>query len=65
MSQAGGQKDKATLIEMVKLAYSLSAKGKGRKRPMEEILNIIADKTSFFENVTKKTESTIPLINYI
>ena len=34
MSEAGGQKNKETLIEMVKIAYTLIGKGKGRKRTL-------------------------------
>lgn len=48
-SAAGHQKDKDTLIEMVKLAYTLEGKGKNRKRPLEEILEIINDKEAYFD----------------
>ena len=50
-SEAGHQKQKETLIEMVKLAYTLSGKGKGRKRPLEEILEIINDKEAYFSKI--------------
>jgi hypothetical protein len=50
-SQAGHQKQKETLIEMVKLAYTLSGKGKNRKRPLEEILEIINDKEAYFNRI--------------
>ena len=33
---------------MVKLAYSLSGKGKGRKRPLSEILDLIENKEDYF-----------------
>jgi hypothetical protein len=33
-SEGGHQTQKETLIEMVKLAYTLSGKGKNRKRPL-------------------------------
>lgn len=33
---------------MVKLAYTLSGKGKNRKRPLEEIIEIIKDKEAYF-----------------
>ena len=35
---------------MVKLAYTLSAKGKGRKRPLEEVLAIIENKNAYFDS---------------
>ena len=46
-SAAGHQKQKDTLIEMVKLAYTLTGKGKGkgRKRTLAEVLEIINDKS--------------------
>ena len=47
MSEAGGQKDKETLIEMVKIAYTLIGKGKGRKRTLSEVLEIINDKEAY------------------
>lgn len=49
-SEAGNQKQKDTLIEMVKLAYTLTGKGKGkgRKRTLLEVLEIINDKSSYF-----------------
>ena len=54
MSAAGGQKDKETLIEMVKIAYTLIGKGKGRKRTLSEVLDIINDKEAYFANDTSK-----------
>lgn len=50
-SAAGDQKNKDTLIKMVNLAYSLKGKGKGRKRPISEILYIIENKEAYFKNV--------------
>ena len=47
-SQKGDQKNKEKLIEMVHIAYSLSGKGNIRKRSLEEIINIINDKKSYF-----------------
>ena len=47
MSEAGGQKNKETLIEMVKIAYTLIGKGKGRKRTLSEVLEIINDKEAY------------------
>ena len=47
-SEKGDQKNKNSLIEMVKLAYSLSGKGKGRKRPLSEILDLIENKEDYF-----------------
>jgi len=35
---------------MVKLAYTLQGKGKSRKRELSEILKIIEDKDSYFNN---------------
>lgn len=49
-SSEGKQKDKETLIELVKLAYTLQGKGKTRKRELSEILLIIQDKNAFFNN---------------
>ena len=51
MSEAGGQKDKQTLIEMVKIAYTLIGKGKGRKRELSELLEIIDNKTAYFDKI--------------
>ncbi len=47
-SSEGKQKDKETLIELVKLAYTLQGKGKTRKRELSEILLIIEDKNAYF-----------------
>ena len=47
MSAKGNQKNKETLIEMVTLAYTFT--GKGRKRPLSEILNINNNKETFFK----------------
>ena len=49
MSEVGGQKNKETLIEMVKKAYTLIGKGKGRKRTLSEVLDIINDKEAYFK----------------
>ena len=49
MSEAGAQKNKETLIEMVKIAYTLIGKGKGRKRTLSEVLDIINDKEAYFK----------------
>ena len=51
MSEAGGQKNKETLIEMVKLCYKLQGKGKNRKRELSEVLEIIENKTRYFEKI--------------
>lgn len=48
MSEAGNQKNKETLIDMVKIAYTLIGKGKGRKRTLSEVLEIINDKEAYF-----------------
>jgi|SRR6267154_2224495 len=48
-SSEGNQKDKETLIELVKLAYTLQGKGKTRKREVSEILEIIEDKIAYFK----------------
>ena len=48
-SSLGGQKEKDSLIEMVKLAYTLQGKGKNRKRELSEILKIIENKTEYFD----------------
>ena len=47
MSGAGAQKNKETLIDMVKIAYTLIGKGKGRKRTLSEVLEIINDKEAY------------------
>jgi hypothetical protein len=49
-SSEGKQKDKETLIELVKLAYTLQGKGKTRKRELSEILLVIEDKKAYFKN---------------
>ena len=49
MSEAGAQKNKETLIDMVKIAYTLIGKGKGRKRTLSEVLDIINDKEAYFK----------------
>jgi len=47
-SSFGKQKDKETLIELVKLSYKLTGKGKTRKRELSEILEILEDKHTYF-----------------
>ena len=47
-SSEGKQRNKDTLIELVKLAYTLQGKGKQRKRELSEILLIIDDKKKYF-----------------
>lgn len=51
-SAAGDQKNKETLIELVKIAYTLIGKGKGRKRTLDEILEIVKDKEAYFNKLT-------------
>lgn len=51
-SSEGKQKDKETLIELVKLAYTMKGKGKGRKRDLDTILSIIENKDSYFNSHT-------------
>lgn len=48
-SSEGKQKDKDSLIEMVKLAYQFNGKGNNRKRELSEVLNIIQDKEAYFK----------------
>ena len=54
LSAEGGQSNKNTLIEMVKLIYEFEkfklGKGKTRKRNLKEILEIISDKNKYFED---------------
>lgn len=50
-SSEGGQRNKESLIEMVKLAYTLQGKGNNRKRQLSEILEIIENKTNYFERI--------------
>ena len=47
-SSEGKQRNKDSLIELVKLAYTLQGKGKQRKRELSEILLIIDDKKKYF-----------------
>nr|YP_009649327.1 LAGLIDADG type 1 homing endonuclease [Rhizopogon vinicolor]QDA23242.1 LAGLIDADG type 1 homing endonuclease [Rhizopogon vinicolor] len=54
MSAEGKQRNKETLIEMVKLSYNLTGKGKGRKRTLNEVLEIINDKETYFSNLAKQ-----------
>ena len=49
-SSEGKQRNKDTLIELVKLAYTLQGKGKQRKRELSEILMIIEDKNTYFNS---------------
>lgn len=56
-SSQGKQKDKDSLIELVKLTYTLSGKGKNRKRDLSEILKIIEDKTTYFDNLPQPIHS--------
>lgn len=60
-SSQGGQKEKDSLIEMVKLAYTLQGKGKNRKRDISEILKIIENKTKYFEELNDKKSLSINL----
>ena len=53
-SSEGIQTNKETLIEMVKLSYKLQGKGKNRKRELSEILEIIENKTVYFNRVENK-----------
>lgn len=48
-SAEGKQKEKETLIQLVKLAYTLQGKGKTRKRELSEIFLVIEDKISYFK----------------
>lgn len=50
-SSEGGQRDKESLIELVKLAYTYQGKGKNRKRQISEILEIIENKVNYFERI--------------
>ena len=50
-SSEGKQKEKDTLIELVKLSYRLTGKGKPRKRELSEILEIIKDKHTYFNQI--------------
>jgi hypothetical protein len=50
-SSEGKQKNKDTLIKMVKLSYKLQGKGKTRKRELSEILEIIENKTAYFNKI--------------
>lgn len=49
--ESGGYKNQDTLIEMVKLAYSYQGKGKYRKRTLDEVIEIIKDKESYFNSL--------------
>jgi hypothetical protein len=51
-SSEGKQREKYSLIEMVKLVYQLEGKGKNRKRDLSEILYIIENKTEYFNQNT-------------
>lgn len=50
-SSEGKQRNKEDLIELVKLSYNLVGKGKIRKRPLSEILEIIQDKNAYFNKL--------------
>ena len=49
-SSEGKQRDKESLIELVKLSYTLQGKVKMRKRDLSTILSIIDDKESYFNS---------------
>jgi LAGLIDADG DNA endonuclease family protein len=51
LSSEGKQKDKDSLIEIVKLAYLYQGKGKGRKRGLQEVLEIIQNKELYFNSL--------------
>nr|YP_006576297.1 hypothetical protein [Lentinula edodes]UZS77540.1 hypothetical protein [Lentinula edodes]UZS77566.1 hypothetical protein [Lentinula edodes]UZS77615.1 hypothetical protein [Lentinula edodes]UZS77641.1 hypothetical protein [Lentinula edodes]UZS77667.1 hypothetical protein [Lentinula edodes] len=50
-SSEGKQKDRENLIEMIKLCYRLQGKGKNRKRKLSEVLEIVENKTIYFDNL--------------
>jgi hypothetical protein len=50
LSSFGKQRHRDGLIYLVKLAYTLQGKGKTRKRELSEILKIIEDKETYFQN---------------
>jgi len=58
-SSEGQQKDKETLKKMIKLAYSFTGKGKGRKRSLDEILEIINNKEKYFTSSLYRQKSNI------
>jgi hypothetical protein len=43
-SEAGGQKSKESLIDMVTLAYTYKGKGKERMRSLAQVIQIIQEK---------------------
>lgn len=49
-SSEGKQRNKESLIELVKLSYTLQGKGQMRKRDLSTILSIIDDKESYFNS---------------
>jgi len=57
-SSEGKQRDKESLIELVKLTYTLQGKGQMRKRDLSTILSIINDKESYF-NIFKFIKNLI------
>ena len=46
-SASGHQKNKDTLIEMVKSVYTYKGKGKARAKNLDQIINIINDKNKY------------------
>jgi len=54
-SSEGMQRNKETLIELVKLSYQLTGKGKNRNRELSEILEIIEDKHAYFNKQSLTT----------
>ena len=56
-SSEGKQKNKESLIELVKLSYKLTGKGKTRKRELSEILEIIEDKHAYFNKQSPDTST--------
>jgi hypothetical protein len=55
LSSEGKQRNKETLIELVKLSYQLTGKGKNRKRELSEILELIEDKHAYFNKESNST----------
>jgi hypothetical protein len=49
----GEHKTQEGLTEMVKLCYLVKGKGTGRKRSLEEVLSIIANKNSYFAKINE------------
>lgn len=61
-SSEGKQRNKETLIELVKLCYLLEGKGKNRKRALSEIIQIIENKAGISKKLPQPIQAVTATI---